>query len=133
MIKEIIKARPKLQRSWLARLNPIWALFGNADDTIYGDKKWRAGRQPSLRLAIEWWFRNPFHNLCFYVIGITEYEHAFYSTKPWGEQRGFSFHAVITPTLKIPLPMVAFVGEKRGWYIGWRPYGSFGLSLNFAK
>lgn len=29
--------------------------------------------------------------------------------------------------------MVAYVGKRRGWYIGWRPYGSFGISLNFAK
>lgn len=133
MLVEHIKARPRVTRPWLFRLDPFWALFGNADDGLFGDDRWRAGRPKTLRLALEWWARNPFHNFCFYVVGVTEHDHVFLSTKPWGEQPGWSFHAVLTPTLRIPLPMVAYVGKRRGWYIGWRPYGSFGISLNFAK
>ena len=121
--------------SFWKKLNPFW-WFGNEDDGWYGDDKWRAGRNKTLLLTIEWFFRNPLHNLTFYVIGVADKDRRFYSTKPWGGQDGFSFHSVVAKEgfLKgVYLPMVAYVGDNSGWYIGWRPYGSFGISLNFAK
>lgn len=136
MLKEEFKAKRSV--SIWKKINPLW-WFGNEDDGWYGDDKWRAGRNKTLALAVEWFFRNFMHNLTFYVLGIADHDRTFYSTKVWGERNpdgsgtGFSFHSVIAKNGFLPLPMVAYVGEKRGWYIGWRPYGSFGISLNFAK
>lgn len=48
----------------------LWALLGNDDDGIFGE---RAGFHPdaplSLSKAIQWTLRNPLHNFCFYIIG----------------------------------------------------------------
>lgn len=136
MLKEEFKAKRSV--SFWKKINPLW-WFGNEDDGWFGDDRWRNGRKPSLALAITWFFRNPLHNLTFYVLGIADHDRTFYSTKPWGRRTpdggatGFSFHVVIAKNGFLPLPMIAYVGEKHGWYIGWRPYGSFGISLNFAK
>ena len=129
MIIQVFPARRKI-KFW-KKLSPFW-WFGNEDDGWHGDDKWRAGREKTLLLALIWFFRNPMHNFTFYVIGISDYPRTFYSNKLWGKADGFSFHYTPTPVLNIPLPMVAYVGKKIGWYIGWRPYGSFGISLNFA-
>ncbi len=50
---------------WLA-----WALFGNLDDGPTGPADFEPGRPAWLR-AMLWWLRNPFHNLTFYVLGVT--------------------------------------------------------------
>jgi len=47
----------------------IWLLFGNDDDGIYGDLNWNPTQAKSTWIAIQWWFRNPLHNLVFYVMG----------------------------------------------------------------
>ena len=44
-----------------------WALFGNDEDTIYGPPWFNAGKR-TVWVAVKWWVRNPFHNLCFHVI-----------------------------------------------------------------
>lgn len=120
--------------SFWKKFNPLWWI-GNEDDGWYGDDKWRNGRKKTLLLALIWFFRNPFHNFTFYVIGVSDKPRSFRYTKEWGKSDGFSFFHVTADAgaLKgVPLPMVAYVGKKRGWYVGWRPYGSFGISLNFA-
>lgn len=107
----------------------LWALFGNEDDGPYGDDKWRAGRARTWWLAVQWWVRNPFHNLFFYVIGVADKPRTFYSTRDWGVN-GWTLHYTHCSFLYLP-----FISYK-GWcnfYIGWRPYGAFGLKLNFAK
>lgn len=110
----------------------FWALFGNEDDGYYGDDTWRAGRPKTLVLGVKWWLRNPAHNWCFYVIGFADYDHYFEGEKDWGVDPGFSFHWCYREG-KTKFPLLSYVGKKRGWYIGWRPYGSFGISLNFAS
>lgn len=122
----------KAKRATVPFKGLLWAFFGNEDDGPYGDNKWRAGRSKTFKLALEWWFRNPAHNWCFYVIGIADSDHYFEGRKDWGVDPGFSFHY----TYKlggIKLPLLSYVGKKKGWYIGWRPSGAFGVSLNFAK
>lgn len=133
----------------------VWAFFGNVDDGALGPANWACPLFPKLtgwRLAwgflplpvfvgvagsdqwprlraLCWWVRNPFHNLFFYVIGIADRPREFYSTREWGSP-GWTFHAVRWGWLW--LPFVSF----KGWcnfYIGWRPYGAFGLKFNFAK
>ena len=134
MIKEYFQAKRKV--SFWKKINPLW-WFGNEDDGWYGDDRWRAGREKTFSLALKWFFRNPFHNFTFYVIGIADHNRTFYSSSDWGRPAdgsasGFSFHAVRAENSIVFFPMIAYVGKKKGWYIGWRPYGSFGISLNFA-
>lgn len=44
-----------------------WALFGNDDDGVLGDHWWNPEQRDTIWIRIRWWFRNPFHNLMFYV------------------------------------------------------------------
>lgn len=81
---------------------------------------------------IWWWIRNPFHNLFFYVFGISDYARVFYSTGRWHEVPGWTFHITLTPTLKFPLPFISYYG-KVDFYLGWRPYGAFGTALRIRK
>lgn len=120
--------------SFWKKLNPIW-WFGNEDDGWFGDDKWRNGRNKTLLLALIWFFRNPLHNFTFYVIGVADKPRTFEYEKVWGKSDGFNLTFVkpLAGLFKgLRLPMLSYVGKKRGWYVGWRPYGSFGISLNFA-
>lgn len=133
---EFIKAKPSPARPSGFFAFWMWALFGNADDGPYGDEKWRAGRAKTFRLALEWWFRNPAHNLCFYVIGHADRDHVFSGEKNWGVDPGLSIHWCIYQDdnwKEHHRILISYVGKKRGWYIGCRPCGAFGISLNFAK
>ena len=130
---EHIKAKPSPKRPSGLWAFFLWAFFGNADDGPYGDDRWRAGRPKTFRLALEWWFRNPAHNFCFYVIGFADEDHIFVGKKDWGVDPGISVHWCVTTLTGVRRPLLSYVGKKRGWYIGWRPYGAFGISLNFAK
>lgn len=126
MIQENFPPRRSINTPWMLRwFRPIWAIFGNEDDGFYGDDKWRAGREKTLGLAIQWWFRNPFHNLFFYVIGVADRERTVYSFGEWGSP-GWSFHVVNWKFLY--LPFISYSG-KVDFYIGWRPYGAFGVKL----
>lgn len=126
---ETLPARRKIDRNFIQRLYPFWAIFGNEDDGYYGDDNWRKGRDKTLKLAILWWLRNPAHNLCFYTIGIADHPRTIYSTAEWGTPNKWTFHITPTPTIKFPLPLISYKG-KYSFYAGWRPYGSFGLKLN---
>lgn len=107
-----------------------WAFFGNADDGYYGDEKWRAGRKPSFWLALQWWFRNPAHNFCFYVIGFADEDHIFVGDKNWGVDFGWSIHWCVTTLTGKRRPLLTYRTKKgRMRYIGWRPYGAFGIAF----
>lgn len=79
-----------------------------------------------------WWARNPAHNFCFYTIGISDCHRTFYGTAGWREVEGWTFHFTPTPTLKFPLPLISYKG-RLDFYIGWRPYGSFGIAMRRRK
>lgn len=136
MLKETLPPRRILSTPWALRwMKPLWALFGNEDDGIYGDDRWRGTRNPTPWLAIVWWFRNPFHNLFFYMIGIADHPRTFYSTKEWGTP-GWTFHLLRSDKYRwIWLPFASYkkAGGGFNFYAGWRPYGAFGFKLNFAK
>lgn len=130
MIREDFPPRRYISTPWLLRwLRPLWAIFGNDDDGLYGDDRWRAGRAKTLKLAVLWWFRNPFHNLFFYVIGVADRHRTFYSTREWGSP-GWTLHVLRCDWLW--LPFISYRGRIK-FYIGWRPYGAFGTKLNFSK
>lgn len=131
MLVEKFGPRLEVQMPWILRwFNLSWAIFGNDDDGLFGDARWRAGRPESLWLAIVWWFRNPFHNLFFYVLGVADRPRTFYSTREWGSQ-GWTFHCLRWRFLFLPL--VSYRSKYVSFYFGWRPYGAFGMKLNRGK
>ena len=128
--------RPK--RPWKEKLNLYWMFIDNDDDGIYGDDNWRAGREKNLKLAWEWYKRNPVHNLTWYVLGVAdrertvsgEYGNAFH--KPGG---GFLYcwTDVSIGGIPVSLPFVSYISPHVKAYFGWRPSGAFGPKLNISK
>ena len=50
----------------------LWALVGNDDDGLFGEEptaSFLPEQEPSFGKALQWAWRNPLHNFCFYVIG----------------------------------------------------------------
>jgi hypothetical protein len=130
--------KPRLTVKWYRKLNPIWILFGNEDDGIYGDDGWRAGRDKTFGLAVKWWLRNPLHNLMFYVIGVGDRDRVVVG--PWAPDfhrpdGGLLWCVTIVHVLglPIPLPFVSYLGGHLKAYIGWRPSGAFGVKLNILR
>lgn len=111
------------------KLNPIWGLFGNDDDGLYGDDVWRAGRAKTLWLAVQWWLRNPFHNFTHYVIGVADRAHVYHGRDM--DVQGLILAYVECSFLR--LPFVAFNWRGLFSYIGWRPSGAFGIKLIYRK
>jgi hypothetical protein len=104
---------------------PIWAIFGNDNDGWYGDSDWNPTRNTSFMTAVKWWFRNPFHNLVFAVVGWC------WVDRTWYKWTVGNWTFALTKYGKLP-PIFPYVGyEKLGFikgYIGWRG-GAFGLKL----
>lgn len=117
------------------KLNPFWALFGNDDDGYFGDDRWRAGRTKTLGLALQWWLRNPFHNLFFYVIGIADRPRTFWSRpgRGWGEVDGWTFHWLQADGGRFRFPFASFRNHRFSAYAGWRPYGAFGFKFQIKR
>ena len=126
---------PRRQPHWSRKLNPFWALFGNDDDGYFGDDRWRAGRAKTFRLAVQWWFRNPFHNLFFYVIGIADKPRTFWSLpgRSWGTVDGWTFHWLHADGSWLWLPFASFRNHRVSAYAGWRPYGAFGFKFQIKR
>lgn len=121
--------------SWLKKLNPFWALFGNEDDGFFGDDPWRNGRDRTFLLAVEWWLRNPMHNLTWYVIGVADKDRTI--TGPWGDKHanpdgGLLWSIVKAKNKGIPLPYVNYTKGYFKMYAGWRPSGAFGFKFNIV-
>jgi len=114
------------------KLNPFWALFGNADDGLFGDAVWQAGRARTPWLAVQWWFRNPLHNLFFYVIGVRDRVFTFEFTQGTGmEAMGVIKGRVICGRWR--LPFIGYRSPKFVAYAGWRPSGAFGFKAHPIK
>lgn len=103
-----------------------WAFFGNDDDGLFGDERWRSGRPETVWLAVIWWLRNPFHNLTWYVIGVADKHRTVYSNKD-SDAPGWCF--MVTRCGWLWLPFVGHNGFLK-FYAGWRPSGAFGLKFN---
>lgn len=118
---------------WWVRWNPL----GNVDDTIFGDAKWRAGRPRTPLLAVQWWFRNPFHNIAWYGLGVADLDRSV-------EGRfGNAFHRpgggwlicwthVVVGGVALSLPFVSYISPHVKFYLGWRPSGAFGPKFNVS-
>lgn len=108
----------------------IWALFGNAEDGIYGDLSFNPERKETALIAIRWWFRNPFHNLTFHVIGIPK---PFISIGdyPWdvfNPKGGWNRVTRISAINQKRYKFISYIGWCK-FYVGWRERGNFGIKL----
>jgi len=118
---------------WWLKLNPLWALFGNVDDGLFGDLNFNPQGKRSLWTAIKWWFRNPMHNLMFYVVGVADKPRMICG--PWADahDRGAEGGLLWSLTYvgrRWRLPYVNYTKGRIKAYAGWRPSGAFGFKLN---
>lgn len=109
----------------------VWAFFGNADDGVIGDASFNPGRVDSWKIRLTWWFRNPAHNWCFYVIGMAGKAFVRTGTYPkdvFSPMSGWNVCVIHYRWLR--LPFVSYQGRFVRWYIGWRDRGNFGIKFN---
>lgn len=126
----------------------LWALFGNDDDGIFGE---RAGFHPELRpgacKAALWTLRNPLHNICFYVIGsagsansawklleVTSDGMKVLDYQPQADMVFAGKHSFLL-ALHGGKPFCSFCWEwsphhQSKFYFGWRCRGNFGIKCN---
>ncbi len=113
---------PKFKVSFLKKLNPIF-WFGNLDDPA--PPEWFSGS----RLA--WFWRNPMHNLCFYVLGFCQYRSTSYGKHPETVFADQGWNWAITFIWNwLPLPFISYRGTNWRWYVGWKcPGASLGFEF----
>lgn len=108
------------------KLNPVWWLK-NQDDPKPPD--WYKPTDKHRKL--KWSFRNPFHNLNFYVVGVADKRISRsgrfpdQNSNPHG---GWDFE--YTRYKFIWLPFMAYHRTKFDFYFGWRERGNFGIKFN---
>jgi hypothetical protein len=127
-----------------------WMLFGNDDDGIFGEgpsANYRPNQPPCFAKAVAWWFRNPLHNFCFYVIGSAHRENTQIDIfqivdnkisglhyRPEGthlfEDGKSSFHVALHGGKPfISLRLCYHPNYRADFYIGWRERGNFGIKI----
>jgi len=147
-------------------LNWFWLLIDNDDDSIYGPDNYNPGPYVKYSIGLEigiltlklvlrkivstdptenirwkaicWWFRNPMHNLTFYVIGIADKSRTLYG--PYGDSThkpggGFLFLVSLPDSgigKLLPRPFVSYVNKYIKFYLGTRPSGGIGAKLNIS-
>lgn len=119
---EVIEAKPTSFWKYLA-----WALFGNATDGLIGDKVFNPEQKDTIWIRVKWWFRNPCHNLTWFVIGFADRPSVrfdFSKEEVDGWNKSFS---LIDDKL---YPFILYKGRKFTFYIGWRGRGNFGIKFN---
>ncbi len=123
---------------WWKKLNPWWALFGNDDDGYWGDDPWRQGRPKTFWLAVQWWFRNPAHNLTWYVIGFADRRRLVSGRwvprihKPGGGFLWCYSRVWLGGRWRLFLPFVSYLSPHCRVYLGWRTGGAFGIKVNLS-
>jgi hypothetical protein len=109
------------------KLNPkFW--FGNLDEPVPPDDY----RPDDKRRVSKWYWRNPTHNLTFYVIGLTDKTFRRWGKYPdriSGPRGGWNFAVCQYKLLR--LPFVSYKKKSFSFYLGWRERGNFGGKLSF--
>ncbi len=114
------------------KLNPRFWL-GNSDEPEAPE--WYRPGEPGRNW--KWYFRNPFHNLTFYVIGIADQEFTRIGSHPeavFNPNDGWIW--TISHADLLPLPFVSYKRNSFQFYFGWRERGNFGIKfkgLRFRK
>jgi hypothetical protein len=119
---------PSNPLAWLG-----WAFFGNEDDPLWGDAAFNPEQKDTLWWRAKWWFRNPAHNLTFYVIGVAHREitrSGKYPNDVFNPEGGWNW--AVTSYKWARLPFVSYAGRVK-FYAGWRERGNFGLKLTKGK
>jgi len=109
------------------KFNPIWWLE-NADEPVAPTDYLPDDRHRNLK----WRFRNPFHNFCFYVIGVADKEivrSGHHPEKDFNPQGGWDFE--VTRRRLVLLPYISYEGSRSRFYLGWRQHGAFGAEWRF--
>lgn len=131
-----------------------WSLLGNDDDGIFGEgpkARYKPDQPASLKKAIFWVCRNPFHNFTFYVIGSAERENSevtflrlsaeqteFFTYKPVGNVtfggQGTSFYFGLHGWKPFASLRLAYSPTWQSeFYLGWRHRGNFGAKCTLLK
>lgn len=109
------------------KLNPVWWLQ-NTDDTLPPD--WY--RPTDKHRVTMWYFRNPFHNFNFYVVGVADKTFTRSGRFPelnTSPQRGWDLEIIRRRVLF--LPTISYQHPWCTFYFGWRKNGAFGAALRF--
>lgn len=107
----------------------IWALFGNDLDGPIGDNKWNPKRKDDIAIRIQWWFRNPCHNLTWHVIGFAQYDTVRFDFQK-EDGPGWNYAMSYVPDKQSIYPFFLYQGKVWTFYIGWRGRGTFGIKFN---
>lgn len=115
---------------FLARRRLVWAFFGNDEDGPYGaGTNFNPDGKKSWRIAVKWWFRNPFHNFTHHVIGI--YGKPFTSENVYGDENE-GWQRVDRILNGKHYPIWYHHGKRWDFYFGWRSSGAFGIAWRKA-
>ncbi len=110
----------------------MWGIFGNADDTT-APPTYMPGSSLWWR-KICWWMRNPFHNLCFYVIGTADKPVVAIGKDPTCPFVTSGWNYTVIKYKWLRLPFISYQGTVIRAYLGWRPpEGSFGIKCMHVK
>lgn len=117
--------------SWLTKINPIY-WFLNDDDQW--PESWY--NPDSAFRVITWYFRNPVHNLFFYVIGIADKKKEFIIEGRFPGQvfapDPNKWNWTIIKYKWMRFPFISYIGWCK-FYAGWRERGNLGFKLTSNK
>lgn len=115
----------KSSRKW----NPkFW--FGNEDDPVPPPDY----RPDDKHRVTKWYFRNPTHNLNFYVIGLADKtfrRSGRYPTQVFNPRQGWNW--AVCKYRWWRLPFLSYQRNSFRFYFGWRERGNFGIKLTFRE
>jgi hypothetical protein len=112
--------------SWQQKMDPSFWLGNNDDPEPPVD--YLPGEPDRLS---KWYFRNPFHNFTFYVIGIADKEFERKGRLPdrvFDENGGWNWAVSHYGIWR--LPFISYKDQHMQAYWGWRDSGNFGMKLN---
>ncbi len=82
----------------------------------------------------KWYWRNPFHNFTFYVIGIADQSFERQGLCPSDVfNPGGGFNWAVCKKDWLRLPFISFENDALSTYFGWRNGGNFGIKINLHK
>ena len=100
--------------------------LGNVDDPVPPDD-YRPNDPHRLH---RWYFRNPFHNFDFYVIGVADktfHRAGRYPDRIFHPRQGWNWTVCKYKWWR--LPMISYIHEPVKFYFGWRERGDFGIEF----
>lgn len=107
----------------------IWTFFKNELDGEIGDNIWNPERKDTWKIRLQWWLRNPCHNLTWHVIGFSQYDTMRFDFQK-EDQAGWNYALSYVPENKSIYPFCLYQGKVWTFYLGWRGRGTFGIKFN---